>query len=512
MSTEPRRRLIPVALAAVVLAGPAAATPPMSAIDWLSKSVMAAPGVPEVSAPVGIPPAEGIDVQTLGLQQLDATGLVTAEASGLPADLWVASRTGDLVELLQAEPQHLLPALQDLLDTLLLVEARPPADSGASGGFLLARVDRLLEQGALDPAAALLQQAGVHQPALFRRWFDVELLLGQEQAACKSMAETPEIAPTLPARIFCLARTGDWGAAALTLQSAKALGMLQPENAAVLTRFLDTGGDDSATPLPPPAHPTPLVWRMMEAVGEPLPTNTLPLAFAQADLRANTGWKAQVVAAERLARAGAIPANQLIGVYSQGRPSASGDPWDRVAAVQALDRAVTARDAAAVSRALPPAWTAMSAAGLQVTLARLYGKAVAGMKLGGNAAEIAFRLALLAPDAATLAGNRVAANPTEAFLIGLARGQTTGLTPPDDMGSAIMAGFAPGARPSEDVQAMLDAHRTGEAILHAINRIADGAQGDLRGVTEGIATLHAAGLDEAARKIAIQLMLVARAG
>lgn len=511
MSTRRRARGLLICLLAA--APMAEANPPMSAIDWLSRSVAALPVTPQLDPPLegaaGPDLHQSIDVSVLGATGLDAVGLLPAKSTGLPQSLWSASHSADLVTLLKAEPAQLLPALQALLYTMVLAEADPPADAGASGGFLVARIDRLLDYGAVDQAQALLQQTGVRQPALFRRWFDVELLLGQEQQACLSMAETPEIAPALPARIFCLARTGDWSAAQLTLTSGEALGMITPEDSAVLERFLDTSQDDTAKPLPPPSRPSPLIWKMMAAIGEPIPTNTLPVAFAQADLRSNIGWKAQITAAERLARNGAIPPNQLIGIYTSGRPSASGDPWDRVAAVQKLDAAVKAKDAAAVSRTLQPAWDAMKAAGLAVPFATLYGKPLASLRLAGKPGALAFRIGLLGPDAAAIAGARIAASPTESFLIGLALGHVDGMTPPDAMAAAISQGFAPGADPGSDLDALLSGGQTGAALLRAIARIADGSSGDLAGVTAGLAVLRKAGLDAVARKTALQLMLIA---
>lgn len=507
MSTRLKAALL---CSAALLMAAAATAKPLSAINWLSRSVeksAAGPAARPLSQPAPI------DISVLGATGLDAVGLLPGKVTGLPKDLWQASHSADLAQLLKSEPDHLLPALQELLYTLVLAEANPPGDAGAAGEFLIARVDRLLDYGAIEQAQALLQQTGIHQPALFRRWFDVELLLGQEQGACEAMIHTPEIAPTLPARIFCLARTGDWSAAEITLTGADALGLIKPEDSAVLTRFLNTASaDQHLKPLPPPSRPSPLLWRMMEAVGQPIPTNTLPVAFAHADLRSNIGWKAQVVAAERLARNGAIPPNQLIGIYTQGKPSASGEPWDRVAAVQKLDAAVKAKDAAAVSRTLGPAWKALDKAGLAVPLAGLYGKKLAQMHLAGQPGALAFRIGLLSPDARAIAGARIAANPTESFLIGLARGHLDGLTPPDGMGRAVAAAFAPGADPGANLDALLAQKKTGEAILRAIARIADGSSGDLRGVTAGLALLRKAGLQTAARHTALQLMLIAKAG
>ena len=63
------------------------------------------------------------------------------------------------------------------------------------------------------------------EPEPFRRWFDIALLIGREDRACDIMLETPQIAPTFPARIFCLARSGDWNAAALSLRTGETLGL-----------------------------------------------------------------------------------------------------------------------------------------------------------------------------------------------------------------------------------------------------------------------------------------------
>ena len=93
------------------------------------------------------------------------------------------------------------------------------------GSLLLARIDRLLEIGALEPALALLELAGPAQPELFRRWFDIGLLTGRGGPRLRGAARTPAVSPTFPARIFCLARGGDWNAAELTLRLGAGAGL-----------------------------------------------------------------------------------------------------------------------------------------------------------------------------------------------------------------------------------------------------------------------------------------------
>ena len=231
-------------VAAVLAALPAvaAAQEPLSAIDWLSQSVTTpppaepAPDAPAVSTGVV---QQDVAVTVIGAPTADALGLLTPKVTGLPAALWGPGRSAEIVAMIGAERVDSLPALRGLLLTLLLAEAVPPADGGPGAALLTARIDKLLDMGALDQARALLDAAGSRDPDLFRRSFDVALLTGEEDRGCRIMVESPGLAPTFPARIFCLARSGDWNAAALTLRTGQVLGYITEAEEALLSRFLD---------------------------------------------------------------------------------------------------------------------------------------------------------------------------------------------------------------------------------------------------------------------------------
>ncbi len=124
-------------------------------------------------------------------------------------------------------------------------------------------------------------------------------------------------------------------------------------------------------------------FRLYEAIGEPLPTRDLPLAFAWPDLRFVSGWKAQLEAAERLARAGSVGGNRMLGLYTERRATVSGAVWDRVRAVQALDLALNSGDPSAVSGALIDARSAMGLAGLEPALAQMMAHRLARVALKG---------------------------------------------------------------------------------------------------------------------------------
>lgn len=493
---------------------------PLSAIDWLSQSV-ATPATAGTAGTVAIdePPvteAGGALPATVTTSALDGpspdgVGLISPAVSGLPKDLWGAGRTREIAERLVTHPDDDLPALRQLFLTILLAEVAAPVDAGGRGELLQTRIDKLLAVGALEQAAALIEAAGATTPELFRRAFDVALLTGAEDRACVSMANAPHLAPTVPARIFCLARSGDWDTAALTIRTSRALNQITADQETLLSRFLDPDLFEGE-PVPPAPDPvTPLDWMIYAAIGEPLPTEGLPIAFSYAELGPRAGWKSQIEAAERLTRAGTIPPNVILGLYTERDPAASGGVWDRVAAFQAFEAAIASGDAARVAGTLPEVWAKMQETELEVPFATLFGKALQDVPLTGDAAAIAFRVGLLSPYAETVAKQHKSENAEDAFLVALAVGDAKNVVPPDSLGRAISAAFrAPS--PSVDAQALLDGNRKGEAIIVAIDNIARGVQGDLRGVTEGLSLLRLAGLEGVARRAALELMILERRG
>lgn len=499
----------------------------MSAIDWLSTSVVtpasapfggtpganltAIPGEAPVSSGAGIEP---VSVTALDQPSVSALGLLPVVKTGLPRGLWGNTPEADLARLLRKERLDTLPAIQSLLLTLLLAELDPPHFSDQSKGqsLFLARVDRLLDLGALEPAFALLQEAGANDPDRFRRLFDVALLLGEEDKACLALRETPTISPSFPARIFCLARAGDWPAAALSFATARSLGQIDPAIEPLLERFLDPELAEDGDDLAAPRHPTPLVFRLMEAIGQPLSTTTLPVAFSQADLRANTGWKTRIEAAERLARMGAIDPNQLLGLYTETEAAASGGVWSRVAAVAALDAAINARSVDAVEAALPRAFSALEEVELEPQLAALYAQPLAQMPLTGDPARIAFRLGLLSENYETIARARTSQDPDEALLIGVAQGSTRGLAASDALGLALKAVFDAAPAAPDSYSDLLPADRLGEAMLRAIDDVTEGAKGDYRRVIAGLSLLRHVGLESTARRAALELVVLERRG
>lgn len=496
---------------------------PLSAIDWLSKPVTATtrPAGTSSVAPERLnePPVvkggalpEDVATTPLDGPSPDAIGLIPPRISGLPLDLWGAGRAEEIAREILATRTDNLPAMRQLLLTMLQAETRPVADSGGRGILLQARIDKLILIGALEQAAALIEIADINTPEMFRRAFDVALLTGNESRACAAMRKAPGLSPRLQARVFCLVREGQWDASALTLTMAEALGEISTPEADLLARFLDPTIGEEEPPPPPPKPLTPLDWKIYEAIGEPIPTTELPVAFAYAENSPHIGWKAQIEAAERLTRAGTIAPNVILGLYTSHAPAASGGVWDRVAAFQAFDKAMQANDVDAIARTLPDVWARMKEVDLEVPFAALYGAELAGIPLDGEAGGIALRVTLLSPSVEHLAAEIPAPNSAEdAFLVALAQGRLDESVAPNSVGRIIASAFlAP--EPPESGTRLINENRRGEAILVAMNEMERGAEGDVNGISRGIALLLELGLDDVARRAALQLMILDRRG
>lgn len=514
------RRPLPAWLAAAVVcaaASPALAQDPLSAIDWLDRQA-ARPGAFGVqprepaAPPVNEPPAGGAVTPEVTVAPLDdapsddAVGLLPPRVTGFPATLWQNSDTSDITDLLTAQNVDGQPAMQQLLFSLLLAEAMPPAN--ADGRFLLARIDRLMELGAIQQAAELVALSDVTgDKALFARAFDLALLSGRTDEICAILRDAAHLSPNLSAQIFCLARGGSWGEAFTLLETGRALGEVSSAQYGLLLTFLDPELAEGFPSLPPAAQITPLDYRLHEGMGEPLPSASLPRAFATADLSGDAGWKSQIEAAERLVRAGALSEQRLFAIYAAGRPSASGGVWDRVEAVQRFETALTARDPQAVGRALERVWPLMGQAGLQTAFAKQFAEALAPLPLTGSAANTALRAALLSPQYEILSRDAAPLGLTQKFAVALAAGQPEDATAPSARARSIAEGFAAKGPPAP-LQRLLDAGKLGEVLLRAMSLAYQAHQGDDAALADALATFRAVGLEDFARRTGLQALLL----
>jgi hypothetical protein len=507
-----------MAAALACIAAVAHAEPPRSAIPWLSES-LARPQMTEAPGPQRSPlEVEPIATQPLDGPDQDALGLLPSGTTGFARDLWGPTDLEIARNLLLETRSGGVPEAQALLLRLLLAEAKPPASDRAGSGLLVARIDRLLREGALEQADALILFADPSEPDLFRRWFDIGLLTDNAEPPCEALRRNPSLSPTLPARVFCLARGGDWSAAEITLTLGEEIGSIPQDEDAMLARFLDPVLFEEEPPPPVPDPLTPLDFLMREAVGLPRPPGQLPLAFLHQDLGEHTPMRPRIEAAERLVRSGAIGPAPLFAAYRAGVPAASGGMWDRAAAVQALDAALASDDPVAIETALAQADTALGEAGFRVALARHFAAAlmeIAPGSISPPARSRIFELLLLAgeTEGATkfLPASLDARQAAAASILDIGTAHDVPKDGPEDAtAQAVRDAFAQAPGSALDASPLgekLDQGRQGEVILEAIDLLADGDRAPPQSLALALRALRAAGQDQTARRIAVEVLL-----
>jgi hypothetical protein len=481
---------------------------PLSAIDWLDSLPQSAPIVlpnlePDVATGANVP---SVSVTPLEGPAAQIIGLVPSDVSGLPENLWQGSDAAKLAQALGDMPDLTLPAAQATLFTLILAVAQPP--SGKANAFDLARVDALIRAGALDPALALIEQIGPSlNPKVAHRFIDATLLNETEDPACALMTATPFLAPDYTYRIFCAARQGDWNTATLLLGTARAIGAITAEQTTLLERFLDPDLFEDAPELTRPSTPNPLTFRMHEALGSSISTRSWPAIYANADLRDVKGWKTQIEAAERLSLNGAMPANRLLGIYSERQPAASGGVWDRVSAIQRFETALNSHSTEAVTKTLPTAWSHMLSAGLNVQFATLFGSRIQELKLDEALHTHAFNILQSGADYELAAQlyPEVAASFT--FRVSVAAGEVEQTLARTSLENAISRGFGVDAADPSLIE-MAKSGALGLALLNTLTQLEAGAHGDMGQLSRALGTLRALGLEDAARRAALQLLIV----
>lgn len=417
-------------------------------------------------------------------------GLLSPALTNLPVDLWTRADVPRVRTVVDRLPGSALPSVAGLLRTVVLAQAEPPA-SGED--FLADRLIWLNRTAALEPAFAMSEVLTLDSASQVTQMADIALLTGQDAIACPVVLRRNDVSMDWGLRVFCLARSGDWEAAALTLDVAERLALIPADKAALLAVFLDPEVEGS----PPDVQPvTPLVFRLREAVGAPLTTAALPLPFAHADLRASAGWKFRLDAAERLARHNALDANRLIHAYRGGRPAASGAVWDRARAVQAVDIALSGRDRAAQETALTAAWDVLAPAGLAASFGPLWGPLVAERSLGGDAAR---RFRLLSPSAGT--------DERDDVLGWVATGKGTAPADAPPAVRAVIAGLS-GAPVPEHLMRSRTQNGLGQALIEALVLIESGRDGGDASLRDGLAFLRQAGRMNDARRIALDHLIL----
>ncbi len=391
MRSNTRVRLTVLCVLGILIAVPAAsqndeASAPLSAIEWLTPL----PGQTVLTEPLETPttnnaPVPSVDVAPLGRSKIRSVGLIDAETLLYAPDFWSGFDPAALVP----GPAAPLPEVGRIRARMLMTRA--PSDDAT----LVGRLRTLVALGNLEAAFAMVQSLATEDATYFDIAKDISLLSSRDQAVCRNWADARHLDPDPGLRVLCLSQIGRWDAAATVFVIHDTLGDFDTRDADLLAMHLEPElAESEPAPEFQATEITPLRFRLLESAGFARGTQDLPLGFAFAQLRESAGWKPRLDAAERLLLAGSIPPNQMLGLYTENRPSASGGVWERVRTVQRLRRGFL--DGTLTMADVTAAWIAADAAGLAGPIAKMFEDRWSVDAIDGAPGPAFIRFALLA--------------------------------------------------------------------------------------------------------------------
>ena len=480
-----------------LIASSLAAQSPLSAIDWLSKeNSKFQKSILELKNE-SADNTNDIQVSTLNSNQYQSIGLLPIYVTGIPTTIWRNSSFDDLEYLFRTMPTFRYAPIQELMYSLLLAEARPPLNEPARYAFLEARLKKLLNYGAVDPAVALIERASPVPERMIPLLFDISLLSSNNFPACDPIFQNTKNKDLQAELIYCYARKGDWLTAHLILKTEEVLGDLTSQEVSLLDRFLEVDFDvDLNALLPPPDLITPLEYRLYEAIGEAIPAEYLPVQYSQSDLAGENGWRAQVIAAERLSSTGAIPENQILGIYTNHSPGVSGGMWERVKVVNDLDTALDTGEN--FEEFFQEAWKVFKQTNQLTLFAKLFGLRVFDKNLTPKSEEIAAELLLLTNNFKITQSYWA---PRD-LRFGLITGDFSQVKVSNETEKVILEVFTEPSMPFL-VEQKLNQGKLGEVILNALLQFEMGIEGNLKDFSESLSTLYLIGLDTITRRAAL---------
>jgi hypothetical protein len=191
-------------------------------------------------------------------------------------------------------------------------------------------------------------------------------------------------------------------------------------------------------------------------------------------------------------------------------PAASGGVWGLVETWQRLDIAMTDRNQLAISSALPPAWVEAQKFGAQTAMADLYSSALKDLPLSNSAQITRAEMTLLSPTYQS-----VSAEDTKdtdlAFAHSVATATPIASLAGTSLERTIVNGFRANKLSPKDAE-LLHQGKLGETLIRAIVTAEKAVIGDLSEISQVITLLRQTGLEDTARQLALNLLLIDRLG
>ncbi len=519
-------------------------TEPMTAIDWLADKINDPPEFftlsNEKSGDYQDKNPE-ISLNHLPGVSKNSIGLFGGERLGLSINIWSGENETQIADAVQQIPRSELFYLNRLLKRVLLVEADPPitdTKSDFSGqAFLRARILKLITMGALDEAEELIESANpISDTKLLDLWSNIAFLTKRVDEFCNMILERPSEKEFLTHKIICLARSGDWNAAALALATYSSIGDIDENLERLLINYLDHEAELEIKSEEICLEGLPVVVYLCDFSGIRPPDNELPLGFLYTNLSRSKSLRTRISASEEFVKSGALNPTILFSNYKIKRPSTSGGVWARVKLVQELDQEFSMEESEQLEllRNLSLAVQEFMQVHLLAQFAKVYGKKIQNIELNRGSwkyEEMIAALVLLSGEdlfnvrtdviknsnvktAFYLASEKIGWEENEEksnklFLQHFDNIEEYELTLLDRVVLEASIGRFPNDRIlSEQMKSSLALHRNGALLFKALSLISSGQQSNMLDLQTGLAFLVRMGLLEDFRIIATEILIM----
>jgi len=336
---------------------------------------------------------------------------------------------------------------------------------------------------------------------------EASLLGSQYEPACKQVLKLGANYKDDAGRIYCHALEGDWLTAAMIYNTSKALDSTETSTLLLLGEFLEIDEPTQNFIPIPDINLTPLDFRLYETLGYHIVREDLANAFIFGDLSGDNGWYAQLAAAEKLAENGVIDANRFLGIFTAYEPPSSSGIWERVIAIQRLDKALSSSTSTKeVDLALRNAWQLFRTTANSSIFAEIFTPRLLETKLTPNSEIMAIKIGMLSSNYNTIISNPMAINALEPIIFAFTNREVQFVKPKNALEKTLMDAFYRPRVPSY-VRLQLADGKLGEVILNALIQLERGISGDMQDLLESISTLRHVGLERVSQQTALWLLL-----
>ena len=333
------------------------------------------------------------------------------------------------------------------------------------------------------------------------------MLGSQYEPACKQVLKLGANYKDDAGRIYCHALEGDWLTAAMIYNTSKALDSTETSTLLLLGEFLEIDEPTQKFIPIPDINLTPLDFRLYETLGYNIVREDLANAFIFGDLSGDNGWYAQLAAAEKLAENGVIDANRFLGIFTAYEPPSSSGIWERVIAIQRLDKALSSSTSTKeVDLALRNAWQLFRSTKNSSIFAEIFTPRLLETKLTPNSEIMAIKIGMLSSNYNTIISKPMAINALEPIIFAFTNREVQFVKPKNALEKTLLDAFYRPRVPSY-VRLQLADGKLGEVILNALIQLERGISGDMQDLLESISTLRHVGLGRVSQRTALWLLL-----